>query len=165
MMAVTAVTSTMGFTAESQLGSSACLYQIRYCATVQKSVGPSTDMLTRLSAGGRCGAYMRAAAASRKTTAARTPFRIRSARSRRKRRLGGVVVEEGGNSGISSICSGGVGWDSRPTRYLLSPTPWCRVVAITTTYQVMTTYGGGFFETRQIGRTTVRLRRMSSVGR
>src|ERR1700676_1112712 len=38
MMAVTAVTSTIGLTAESQLGSSVRRYQIRYCATVQASI-------------------------------------------------------------------------------------------------------------------------------
>src|ERR1700694_3787914 len=42
MIAVTAVTSTIGFTADSQLGSSGRLYQIRYCAIVQASVGQRT---------------------------------------------------------------------------------------------------------------------------
>src|ERR1700675_2889494 len=43
MIAVTAVTSTIGFTEDSQPGSSGRLYQIRYCATVQASIGPSTN--------------------------------------------------------------------------------------------------------------------------
>jgi len=43
MMAVTALTSTIGFIADSQSGSSGRRYQIRYCATVQASVGPSTS--------------------------------------------------------------------------------------------------------------------------
>src|SRR4030088_1028642 len=70
MMAVTAVTSTIGFTAESQLGSSGRRYQIRYCATVQASIGPSTTTFAMFSAADRCGAYIRADAVRRKTTAA-----------------------------------------------------------------------------------------------
>src|SRR5687768_4973928 len=101
MIADTAVTSTIGLTADSQLGSSGLRYQATYCPTVHNSVGPSTKTFTMLSARGRCGAYISAAAASRNTTAARTPLRILSARSRRKRRLGGGAEVGGVNSGIN----------------------------------------------------------------
>src|SRR2546423_7296866 len=94
MIAVTAVTSTIGLIADSQLGSSGRLYQIRYCATVQASIGPSTSTLAVFSAGDRCGAYMRADAVRRKTTAALNPLSMRSALSRLRRRLGGGANEE-----------------------------------------------------------------------
>src|SRR5690349_18207020 len=100
MIAVTAVTSTIGFTAESQLGSSGRLYQIQYWATVHNKVGSSTDTLAMLSGWDRCGAYIKAAAVSRKTTAARNPLRIRSARSRLRRRLCGGANAEVANSCI-----------------------------------------------------------------
>src|SRR6185295_8224044 len=101
MIAVTAVTYTIGFTADSQSGSSGRLYQIRYCATVQSSVGPRTRMLAKLSADDRWGAYISAAAVSRKTTAARSAFRIRSARSRLRRRLCGGAKDDVANNCIN----------------------------------------------------------------
>src|SRR6185369_9193144 len=100
MIAVTAVTSTIGFTAESQCGSSGRLYQIRYWPTVHRSVGPSTRTLAVFRELDRWGAYIRAAAVSRKTTAARRPFRIRSARSRLRRRLWGGANDEVANNCI-----------------------------------------------------------------
>src|SRR6476661_4524092 len=100
MIAVTAVTSTMGFTADSQPGSSSGRYQIRYCATVHNSVGPRTRTFAVLRVAERCGAYMSAAAVSRKTTAARSPFRILSARSRLRRRLGGGAKDDA----VEKIC-------------------------------------------------------------
>src|SRR5438876_4223009 len=99
MIAVTAVTSTIGFTADSQPGSSGRRYQDRYCPTVHSIVGASTRTLAMLRAGDRWGAYINAAAVSRKTTAARRPFRIRSARSRLSRRLWG-----GANDGVANNC-------------------------------------------------------------
>src|SRR6478609_3419029 len=110
MMAVTAVTSTIGFTDDSHAGSSDRRYQIRYCATVHSRVGARTRTLAVLSACERWGAYISAAAVSRKTTAARRPFRIRSARSRLRRRLGGGAKDDVANNCIKSICSLGVGW-------------------------------------------------------
>ena len=101
MMAVTAVTSTTGLTADSQFGSSVRRYQIRYCATVHSSVGASTSTFAVLSARERCGAYMSAAAVSRKTTAALSPLRILSARSRLMRRLSGGANAEVANSCIN----------------------------------------------------------------
>src|SRR2546423_1959805 len=123
MIAVTAVTSTIGLIADSQLGSSGRLYQIRYCATVQASIGPSTSTLAVFSAGDRCGAYMRAEAVRRKTTAALNPLSMRSALSRLRRRLGGGANEEAENNCITGIWAERVGWGSRPTRILLPPTP------------------------------------------
>src|SRR3982751_1231018 len=101
MMAVTAVTSTTGFTAESQSGSSGRLYQIRYCATVHTSIGARTSTLAVFSARERWGAYISADAVSRKTTAALRPLRIRSALSRRRRRLWGGANEEVANNCIN----------------------------------------------------------------
>src|SRR6266550_6478460 len=100
MMAVTAVTSTLGFTDDSHAGSSDWRYHMRYCATVQRSTGHSTSTLAVLSARERCGAYMSAAAVSRNTTAARRPLSIRSARSRLRRRLSGGANEEMANNCI-----------------------------------------------------------------
>src|ERR1700694_5532059 len=122
MIAVTAVTSTIGFTADSQLGSSERLYQIRYCATVQASMGPSTSTFAVLSAGDRWGAYMSADAVRRKTTAALRPLSIRSALSRLTRRLGGGANEDVANNCITGIWLERVGWGSRPTRIPLPPT-------------------------------------------
>src|SRR5712671_4405041 len=127
MMAVTAVTSTMGLTADSQWGSSGRRYQIRYCATVQASTGPNSSTFAWLRAGDRCGAYMSADAVSRNTTAPLRPFSIRSALSRLRRRLGGGANEELAKNCINGIWLHRSGWGSRPTRYLLPPTPvwWC----------------------------------------
>jgi hypothetical protein len=122
MMAVTAVTSTIGFTADSQFGSSGRLYQIRYCATVHASMGPSTSTFAVLSAGERCGAYMSADAVRRNTTVALRPLSIRSALSRLTRRLGGGANEDVANNCITGIWPEWVGWGSRPTRILLPPT-------------------------------------------
>ena len=99
MMAVTAVTSTIGLIADNQSGSSGRRYQIRYCATVHARVGPRISTFAMLRARDRCGAYISADAVNRKTTAARRPLRILSARSRLRRRLAG-----GAKSAVANNC-------------------------------------------------------------
>src|SRR6266513_5958204 len=101
MIAVTADTSTIGLTTDNQPGSSGRRYHIRYCATVHASVGPSTRTFAMLRSRERCGAYISADAVRRKTTAARTPLSILSARSRRRRRLGGGAKEALANNCIN----------------------------------------------------------------
>src|SRR3954468_12741237 len=123
MIADTAVTSTIGFTDDNQSGSSVRRYQIKYCATVHTSVGPSTSTFAVLSSRDRCGAYMSADAVSKKTTAARSPLSMRSALSRLRRRLGGGAKEDVAKSCITEMWLPRGGWGSRPTRYLLPPTP------------------------------------------
>src|SRR6266550_3043241 len=105
MIAVTAVTSTTGFTADSQAGSSGRRYQIKYWATVQRSVGARTRTFAVLSALERCGAYTSAAAVNRNTTTALSPLSIRSALSRLRRRLVGGAKDEVANNCINAIWS------------------------------------------------------------